>query len=67
MRVAVITDVHSNLPALEAVLEACAPYDALWVLGDVVGYGPYPDEVVARLREGARGRGPRQPRRGGAG
>lgn len=51
MRVAVITDVHSNLPALEAVLEACAPYGSLWVLGDVVGYGPYPDEVVARLRK----------------
>lgn len=50
MRVAVLTDIHSNLPALEAVLEACAPYDAVWVLGDVVGYGPYPDEVVARLR-----------------
>jgi diadenosine tetraphosphatase ApaH/serine/threonine PP2A family protein phosphatase len=50
MRVAVITDVHSNLPALEATLDACAPYDTLWVLGDVVGYGPYPDEVVARLR-----------------
>ncbi|MEZ4596196.1 MAG: metallophosphoesterase family protein [Chloroflexota bacterium] len=51
MRVAVVTDIHSNLPALEAVLGACAPYDALWVLGDVVGYGPYPDEVVARLRK----------------
>jgi predicted phosphodiesterase len=51
MRVAVVTDIHSNLPALEAVLEACAPFDALWVLGDVVGYGPYPDEVVARLRK----------------
>lgn len=51
MRVAVVTDIHSNLPALEAVLEACAPYEALWVLGDVVGYGPYPDEVVARLRK----------------
>jgi diadenosine tetraphosphatase ApaH/serine/threonine PP2A family protein phosphatase len=51
MRVAVVTDIHSNLPALEAVLDACAPYDALWVLGDVVGYGPYPDEVVARLRK----------------
>ncbi len=51
MRVAVVTDIHSNLPALEAVLEACAPYDALWVMGDVVGYGPYPDEVVARLRK----------------
>ncbi|MEA2026273.1 MAG: metallophosphoesterase family protein [Chloroflexota bacterium] len=50
MRVAVLSDIHSNLPALEAVLEAIAPFDQLWVLGDVVGYGPHPDEVVERLR-----------------
>ncbi len=51
MRVAILTDIHANLPALEAVLEACAPYDAVWVMGDVVGYGPYPDDVIARLRK----------------
>lgn len=51
MRVAVVTDIHANLPALEAVLDALAPFDSLWVLGDIVGYGPYPDEVVARLRK----------------
>jgi diadenosine tetraphosphatase ApaH/serine/threonine PP2A family protein phosphatase len=50
MRVAVLSDIHGNLPALEAVLAAVAPYDALWQLGDIVGYGPQPDEVVARLR-----------------
>jgi diadenosine tetraphosphatase ApaH/serine/threonine PP2A family protein phosphatase len=56
MRVAVLSDIHGNLPALEAVLAAIAPYDALWQLGDIVGYGPQPDEVVARLRaETARG------------
>ena len=49
MRIAVLSDVHANLPALEAVLQALAPYDAVWQLGDVVGYGPQPDEVVARL------------------
>lgn len=49
MRIAVLSDIHGNLPALEAVLSALAPYDAVWVLGDVVGYGPQPDEVVARL------------------
>jgi predicted phosphodiesterase len=49
MRVCVVSDVHSNLPALEAVLAAAAPYDALWQLGDIVGYGPQPNEVVARL------------------
>jgi predicted phosphodiesterase len=51
MRVCVVSDVHGNLPALEAVLSAAAPYDALWQLGDVVGYGPQPNEVVARLAE----------------
>jgi diadenosine tetraphosphatase ApaH/serine/threonine PP2A family protein phosphatase len=56
MRVAVVSDIHGNLPALEAVLKALAPYDALWQLGDIVGYGPQPDEVVGRLRaESARG------------
>ena len=50
MRVAVLSDIHGNLPALEAVLTAVAPYDALWQLGDIVGYGPQPDEVVTRLR-----------------
>ena len=49
MRIAVLSDVHGNLPALEAVLAALKPYDAVWQLGDVVGYGPQPDEVVARL------------------
>lgn len=53
MRVAVISDVHANLAALEAVLEAVdreAP-DAIWCLGDIVGYGPEPSscrELVER-------------------
>ena len=51
MRIAVLSDIHGNLPALEAVLAALAPFDAVWQLGDVVGYGPEPDAVVARLRE----------------
>ena len=56
MRIAVLSDIHGNLPALEAILDAVAPYDALWQLGDVVGYGPQPDEVVERLAtEGALG------------
>jgi predicted phosphodiesterase len=49
MRIAVLSDIHGNLPALEAVLDALRPYDAVWQLGDIVGYGPQPDEVVARL------------------
>ena len=51
MRIAVLSDIHANLPALEAVLAALGAVDAVWHLGDVVGYGPHPDEVVARLRE----------------
>ena len=55
MRVAVVSDVHSNLHALEAVLADvdAAGVDEVWCLGDVVGYGPRPNECVARLRERA--------------
>ncbi len=51
MRIAVVSDIHANLPALDAVVVALGEVDAWWQLGDVVGYGPHPDEVVARLRE----------------
>jgi diadenosine tetraphosphatase ApaH/serine/threonine PP2A family protein phosphatase len=51
MRIAVLSDIHANLVALEAVLAAIGPVDAVWQLGDVVGYGPEPDGVIARLRE----------------
>jgi len=49
MRIAVVSDVHANLPALDAVLAHAGGIDGLWHLGDVVGYGPEPDAVVARL------------------
>ncbi|MCI0583669.1 MAG: metallophosphatase family protein [Chloroflexi bacterium] len=49
MRIAVLSDIHSNLAALDAVLAATGPVDGVWHLGDVVGYGPEPDTVVARL------------------
>lgn len=51
MRVAVLSDIHSNLVALDAVLAHAGAVDAVWHLGDVVGYGPEPDAVVARLVE----------------
>ena len=51
MRIAVLSDIHANLPALDAVLAAAGAVDAIWHLGDVVGYGPEPDGVVARLHE----------------
>jgi len=49
MRVAVISDIHANLHALEAVLAALAaePPDEVWCLGDLVGYGPKPNECCA--------------------
>lgn len=54
MRVVVVADIHSNLVALEAVLthaETGGPIDQLWVLGDLVGYGPRPNECISRLKE----------------
>lgn len=51
VRIAILSDIHSNIVALEAVLAAAGPVDAVWHLGDVVGYGPEPDRVVDRLRE----------------
>ncbi len=51
MRIAVLSDIHSNLVALDAVLGHAGGVDAIWQLGDVVGYGPEPDAVVDRLRE----------------
>lgn len=49
MRILVVSDLHSNLIAFDAVLEAAGEFDQLWCLGDIVGYGPRPNEVVARL------------------
>ncbi len=53
MRVAVLSDVHSNQPALEAVLGAIdeAGTEQLWCLGDVVGYGAQPDACAELIRE----------------
>ena len=55
MRLAVLSDIHANLAALEAVRDDLPPVDEVWVLGDIVGYGPQPNEVIAALQEiGAR-------------
>jgi predicted phosphodiesterase len=54
MRFALISDIHANLPALDAVLRHIAAQRgvaATYHLGDLVGYAPWPNEVVARLRE----------------
>jgi len=55
MRLAVLSDIHANLAALDAVCDALPPVDEIWALGDIVGYGPQPNEVIRRLQElGAR-------------
>jgi diadenosine tetraphosphatase ApaH/serine/threonine PP2A family protein phosphatase len=46
LRILVISDVHANLAALDAVLQHCGPVDAVWNLGDTVGYGPHPTECL---------------------
>ncbi|MBO0778112.1 MAG: metallophosphoesterase family protein [Ktedonobacteraceae bacterium] len=57
MRYAIFTDVHANLEALEAVLASIdklardEPIDQIWFLGDLVGYGPNPNECIQKLRE----------------
>ncbi len=51
-RIVLLGDIHGNLPALEAVLEdaVCAGYDEIWNLGDMLGYAPFPNEVVRMLQ-----------------
>jgi len=51
MRIGVVSDIHSNLTALLTVLDDMGPVDALWCLGDFVGYGPWPNECIDLLRE----------------
>ncbi len=56
MRYAIFTDIHANLEALEAVLAKIdelakkEPIDQIWFLGDLVGYGPNPNECIDKLR-----------------
>jgi predicted phosphodiesterase len=53
VRLAIVSDIHANLPALEAVLDDVegAGVDELWCLGDVVGYGAHPDECASLIAE----------------
>lgn len=51
MRALIISDIHANLVALEAVLAQAGSVDAVWCLGDVIGYGPKPNECVEIVRE----------------
>jgi diadenosine tetraphosphatase ApaH/serine/threonine PP2A family protein phosphatase len=51
MRILILSDIHANYTALEAVLAQAGPTDETWCLGDLVGYGPDPNAVVKQLRE----------------
>jgi predicted phosphodiesterase len=51
VRYLILSDIHSNLAAFEAVLADAGQFDAIWCLGDVIGYGPQPNECIERLKE----------------
>ncbi len=53
MKILILSDIHANLPALQAVIDKENDYDSLIFLGDVVDYGPHPKECVKFLRENA--------------
>lgn len=50
MRILVVSDIHANLVALNAVIAQAGTFDRVWCLGDVVGYGPSPNECIETLR-----------------
>ncbi len=50
MRILVLSDIHANLEALEAVLADAGAWDALWFLGDLVGYGPDPVACIDHIQ-----------------
>lgn len=49
-RYAIVSDIHSNIEALDAALALLAPGDVILCLGDIVGYGPNPNECVEKIR-----------------
>jgi putative phosphoesterase len=53
MKTLIISDIHANYPALQAVLNADGDYDELIFLGDVVDYGPHPKECLTFIKENA--------------
>jgi predicted phosphodiesterase len=50
MRYLILSDIHANLAAFEAVLDSAGEFDKIWCLGDVVGYGPDPNQCIEKLR-----------------
>jgi len=53
MRIALFSDIHANLPALEACLKSIQEQkpDAIYCLGDLVGYNIWPNEVIGEIRK----------------
>ena len=54
MRALILSDIHANLEALEAVIkdaQGSGGFDTIWSLGDLVGYGPDPKACINRIRE----------------
>lgn len=51
MRALILSDIHANIDALDAVLAAAPRHDVVWNLGDLVGYGAAPTAVLQRVRE----------------
>jgi diadenosine tetraphosphatase ApaH/serine/threonine PP2A family protein phosphatase len=51
VRYLIISDIHANLVALETVLADAPAFDEVWCLGDLVGYGPNPNECVERIQD----------------
>ncbi len=49
MKILVLSDIHSNITALESVLADAGEFDGTWCLGDIVGYGPDPNECIQKL------------------
>jgi len=50
MRTLILSDIHANLTALKSVLADAGPFDQVWCLGDIVGYGPDPNECVTLIQ-----------------
>jgi diadenosine tetraphosphatase ApaH/serine/threonine PP2A family protein phosphatase len=51
MRTLIISDIHANLAALDAVIADAGEFEATWCLGDLVGYGPNPNECIDRIAQ----------------
>jgi predicted phosphodiesterase len=50
MKILVLSDIHANITSLEAILSSVEPYEAVWCLGDLVGYGPDINECIERVK-----------------